>query len=156
MRTARGVGGRQFADDVSTWTSARTNRTRHARLQKALDHTQRWCLKWRMHLNPIKTQHTVFQGMGAGQVKPLTQYGQPIRTKGNITILGVTFDRACTMTHHCKQKAADANRRISLLRMVAGRCWGAGPKAPLMLQAVYPTGHRVRSTGHCWSVLACY
>ena len=60
-------------------------------------------------------------------------YGQPINVIYSITILGIKYDAAGNMVQHCDDKAVDANRRINLLRILAGRRWGGGPKPLLPL-----------------------
>ena len=40
-------------------------------------------------------------------------------------ILGVTIGKTNGLFEHCKEKAALANQRVNLLKLVKGRSWGA-------------------------------
>ena len=150
-------GGGQFADDISAWTTAKTDGMRHARLQRTLDHVMNWCAKWRVQLTPAKTQYLVFKQTSRTRVKPLILYGQPINASTGIKILGVKFDAACTMMKHCREKAVNANKRINLLRMIAGRGWGASAKTLLNLykQFIRPVMEygAVTTAGACKSAI---
>ena len=50
----------QFADDLSKWTSAKRKETNFLKLQKSLNLILDWCRKWRVNLNPSKTQIITF------------------------------------------------------------------------------------------------
>jgi len=48
--------GSQFADDLSLWAIDRNKTRTGIHLQKSLEEIEKWCSKWRIKVNPAKTQ----------------------------------------------------------------------------------------------------
>lgn len=53
--------------------------------------------------------------------RPVTLYGQPIKHKNSMCILGVTFDRGLTFKQHFATTKKNCQTRINLLKAVSGR-----------------------------------
>ena len=50
----------QFADDPGQWAVSKNTDLAAEYLQRDLDKLARWCAKWRMKLNPEKTEVIIF------------------------------------------------------------------------------------------------
>jgi hypothetical protein len=125
----------QFADDISVWTTYTRKRITFLRLQRVLDEIQKWCSKWRIKLNVAKTQLISF--CYAKQAMELKLFGQSIKERKEMSLLGVTFDKNLAFTSHCKSKATKAMQRVRLLRMVSGQGWGARASTIMKLYKQY-------------------
>ena len=95
-----------------------------------------WCNIWKIKLNASKTQLVLFGKRNSAQ-QNLHLNGTQVFTQPHMKILGVTFDRGVSMLTHCKEKAAIAHNRTGLLRLVAGRDWGANAQTLIRLYKTY-------------------
>lgn len=125
----------QFADDISSWTTDHSKKVTFIRLQRTLNEIQRWCSKWRIKLNVRKTQLVCFSRKGKKMT--LEMFGNTINESDAMTLLGVTFDKNGNHTAHCQSKAAKAMQRVSLLRLISGKSWGAKRRTLLHLYKQY-------------------
>ena len=122
LRQTATCDGAQFADDVSTWASAKKKQTAMARLQISLRELEPWLKKWRIKVNAAKTQVICFNQRGTGaSVKFL---GQTIVEGKSLKLLGATFDRGLSYREHCTGVAKKAMNRVNLLKRLRGRNWG--------------------------------
>lgn len=125
----------QFADDINAWTTDANKNVTFIRLQRTLNVIQRWCSKWRIKLNVRKTQLVCFSRKG--KKRTLEMFGNTINESDAMTMLGVTFDKNCSLTAHCQSKATKAMQRVRLLRMISGKSWGANKRTLLHLYKQY-------------------
>ena len=136
LRQSATSDGGQFADDISAWASAKKKRTAMARLEISLKELKPWLNKWRIKVNPAKTQLVCFHQRGKGD--SITFLGKKIVEETKLKILGATFDRSLCYKDHCTGVAKKAMSRVHLLRRLRGRnCMGSGtPETAHILQAV--------------------
>jgi len=127
----------QFADDVDTWTSDKRIDRAYIRLQRGLSSIEAWCAKWRIKLNVTKTQLMSFGRVRPPRQRKLKLFGQELTPSNAFTILGVTFSYSNSLSPHVEKRAAIARQRIGLLRMVAGRGWGANQETVLKIYKQY-------------------
>ena len=92
LRQTATCDGGQFADDVSTWASAKLKRTAMARLQITLKELEPWLNKWRIKVNAAKTQLICFNQRGQKE-DSITFLGQQVKESKTLKLLGATFDR---------------------------------------------------------------
>ena len=64
-------------------------------------------------------------------------FGNTINESDAMTMLGVTFDKNCSLTAHCQSKATKAMQRVRLLRIISGKSWGANKRTLLHLYKQY-------------------
>jgi hypothetical protein len=128
--------GGQFADDLSLWTSYVNKRVVGLRLQRALKEIEKWCSKWRIKINVAKTQFTSFGGRRTLKLK-LRLFNADIVEQKQMTLLGVTFESCGSYTNHCRAKAVKGMKRVSLMKRLRGRSWGASSKTLLRLYKQY-------------------
>ena len=67
------------------------------------------------------------------KVSNLVFFGKTIKENKSIKILGLTIGKTSGLLDHCKEKAALANQRVNLLKMVRGKNWGANRRTLLRL-----------------------
>ena len=61
----------QFSDDASQWAVSKSIHLAAEYLQKDLDKLARWCVKWRIKLNPEKTKVVIFsRSKNARRIEP--------------------------------------------------------------------------------------
>jgi len=83
--------------------------------------------KWYLKMNMTKTVSSVFH------LSTLKSYMEPrvvvdgvtLRVDPNPTYLGITLDRSLTYVNHCRNAGHKAQKRVNLLRKLAGTTWGA-------------------------------
>ena len=127
LRQSATSDGGQFADDISAWASAKKKRTAMARLEISLKELEPWfelLNKWRIKVNPAKTQLVCFHQRGKGD--SITFLGKKIVEETKLKILGATFDRSLCYKDHCTGVAKKAMSRVHLLRRLRGGNWGVG------------------------------
>ena len=127
----------QFADDLSLWTTATTKARATIRLQKPLKQIEDFCNRWKIKINVQKTQFLLTSRKKESSKHTLMMEKLPIQPTPTAKILGVTFNRTTSYKEHCSNKASEANRRINLLRKLAGQRWGANRNTLLKLYKQY-------------------
>jgi len=110
-----------FADDTALWTSSNTTTRVRERLQEAIDEFERWCISWKLVLQPTKTELIHFSP------HPRKRYPQPIHLQvGTTTIypqhsaryLGIIFDQKLDWRPHIRHVESNVQCRISLLKFL--------------------------------------
>ena len=126
----------QFADDISTWASAKKKQTAMARLQISLRALEPWLRKWRIKINVKKTQLICFNQRGKDAT--ISFLGETITEGQTLTLLGATFDRALTYKDHCTRVAKKAMNRVNLnsARPPRPKLGSEMPETAQLLQAV--------------------
>ena len=127
------VNGGQYADDLNGWTSQRSQNITQRQLQRSLNDIDAWARKWRIRLNPGKTQLVTFQKHKSRSSPPLSLSGTKITESSSMKILGLTFDAQGTYTKHCRETATRMSQRTALLRRISGKSWGANSKVLLQI-----------------------
>lgn len=93
----------QFADDISIWTSSRRAAVIRGRLQEACKTLTRYFKKWRLVLNPQKTECIFFTRRRSAKAfprKPLKVQDCEIPWKDTTKYLGVYLDQKLTFHRH--------------------------------------------------------
>lgn len=136
LNTNNGVRAGQFADDITGWTTARNLRLSQIQLQKTLDGIEKWCARWHIKMNGDKTQVVCFK-IGDSVSCNLKFFGKQLSGANTMKVLGVTLGKSNTYKEHCMGKAAEANRRTNLLKLIHGQTWGANHATLLKLYKQY-------------------
>ena len=140
LQSCNGIRAGQFADDITGWSSDRHTYRIHRNIQNTLNKIEKWCCEWRIKLNADKTQLVVFKHNYTGKktfIENLYVFREEIEESDSIKVLGVRFGKAGSMLGHCKERAAEANQRTNLLRLLRGRKWGANTLALRRLYVQY-------------------
>ncbi|UYV69322.1 hypothetical protein LAZ67_6003243 [Cordylochernes scorpioides] len=94
-----------FADHTALLSSSRSPDILISRLQNYLDIICNWCDKWKLNLNPKKSQAIIFPPRDSFKFTPRTNliiYSSPINWTQQVKYLGVTFDSKLKFTSHVK------------------------------------------------------
>ena len=116
-----------FADDSAAWKSGSNLAALTKDIQRYLDRLVKFFERWGLKISPAKTVAIVFtrnRNFRPDDVK-LTVGGCQIKVEKTVRFLGVVFDRAVTWTPHIDQVVARCNKRLNLLKVMAGTRWGA-------------------------------
>ena len=119
----------QFADDLGIWTFGPNNVYVQYRISKTLKDLEAWCSKWRIKLNPKKTQLIILKRNGRkhGKIK-IKLFGEEIEHVAEALLLGVTITKTMNYDQHIDIAIAKSNRRINLLKLLSGTDWECNPK----------------------------
>ena len=115
----------QYADDIGIWATKDNVKEAIASIQCSMDHLERWCKRWFVTLNPIKSQLVVFTKcfrhkaeMETNDFK-ITLFGQNVQTIPEAIFLGVIFDQRMTWEPQFKKLTSRAYNRLNLLRRIS-------------------------------------
>ena len=121
-------------DNVATWTREIHLDSIEVNLQTQLNKTEKLMNKWRMKLSANKTVYTIFnpskQNMN-NRIK-LTYKGEELPYDNNPKFLGLTLDPGLRMHTHTLALKKRLAPRLSLLKSIKGRNWGASTKLILI------------------------
>ena len=133
-----GVKASLFADDLALWVSDENLEEANRKLQDALNILTDWTRRWKLKINVGKCE-SVFFSMAPKEARwqpHLTIDNQEIPYNRNPTFLGIKFDRTLSFRPHVENLQAKLQKRMNVLRNLAGRSWGMGKED---LRAVYLT-----------------
>lgn len=105
-----------FADDTAILAEAKMERTTNNRIQQHVEELQEYFQKWKIKINPAKTQLINFNK----KIRPTNQdtikiENTPIETKEEITYLGTILDRKLTFKKHIDKIRNNAQRAIKTI-----------------------------------------
>lgn len=120
----------QFADDIATWTTAKSMEVAQTKLQHYNNRLVSWSKKWRIQLSAAKTNVTKFhhkrlrKNLNPGQ----TVNGIRIPAKDEVLFLGMMLDKGMTFKKQEQKIVTELNRRVKLFAGITGSA--AKPLAP--------------------------
>lgn len=113
-----------YADDTAIYASANRTKTICTRLQGTLRRVEKFCNKWKIKINPTKTQAVFFPFNNQRRRRPttnLTLNDVPIEFSASVTYLGVVLDSKLNFRTHVDQIRGRASRCMSALYPLIGR-----------------------------------
>lgn len=113
-----------YADDTAAYTSANRTITICKRLQRSLSRIEKYYDKWKIKINPAKTQAIIFPFNNQRRRIPttaLTLGNIPIEYSGSVKYLGVTLDRKLIFREHIDQIRTKTARCMAALYPLIGR-----------------------------------
>ena len=113
----------QFADDAGQWAVSKNIDLAAEYLQRDLDKLARWCAKWRIKLNPEKTNVIIFsKSRSAIRAEPaLSLYGDLLSYYPHIKFLCITFDSRMTFAKHFEEILERCNQKFYRLRILVNK-----------------------------------
>ena len=113
----------QFVDDAGQWAVSKNNDLAAEYLQKDLDKLARWCAKWRINLNPEKTNAIIFsKSQTIIKAEPaLSLCGDLLSYYPHIKFLGITFDNRMTFTKHFEEILERCKQKFHRLRILVNK-----------------------------------
>lgn len=114
----------QFADDTAATAQSHRTPTVIRRLQKAANVFSRYFHKWRIKINPSKSETCLFTRKVARRHQPrinISIDGVEVPWANTIKYLGVRLDKRLTYRHHIEDKIKSGEKMIRALYPVIGR-----------------------------------
>ena len=127
----------KFADDMATWAIQKQEKRAEKLIQKYLDSLSEWCNKWKIKLNPSKTQVGLFTNSNNAKEITLNLGRVPLTVSNEIKFLGLTFDRKLTWRHHIDNVRHRMWLRIDAIKAISGRNLGMQPKTLIHLYKMW-------------------
>ena len=118
----------KFADDMAAWAIHKQEKRAEKLIQKHLDSLSEWCNKWKIKLNPSKTQVGLFTNSNNTKEITLNLGRVPLTLSNEIKFLGLTFDRKLTWRHHIDNVRHRMWLRINAIKAISGRNLGMQSK----------------------------
>ena len=132
----------QFADDTAQWVFSLNVRFAARCLQQDLLHLAMWYAKWKIKLNPEKTQVIIFSRsvLARKTEANLKLYGETIKVYPQVKFLGITFNSKLNFKKHFEDILDRCNTRYHRLRLPANKKWGPIPATLIQIyeQCVRP------------------
>ena len=127
----------KFADDMAAWTIQKQEKRAEKLIQKHLDSLSEWCNKWKIKLNPSKTQVGLFTNSNNTKEITLNLGRVPLTVSNEIKFLGLTFDRKLTWRHHIDNVRHRMWLRINAIKAISGRNLGMQSKTLIHLYKMW-------------------
>ena len=118
-----------YADDSALLARGKTTIAVQADLQADANALADYYRKWKLRLNPSKCVSVLFN---LGPRKPdlvIILNGEKVPAESSFKYLGVELDRSLTYNQHCTNTAEKLQKRVNLIRMLAGKSWGTKPRS---------------------------
>ena len=115
--TAR-VKSNQFADDTALIGSERKESKLKREMQEAIKRLETWATRWRIKINPTKSQYLIIGRTHHDHDFALTLYDQQIERVTKLRYLGVIFNKTGNATDHVRHiltKAAPMTKKLTQL-----------------------------------------
>ena len=127
----------KFADDMAAWAIQKQEKRAEKLIQKYLDSLSEWCNKWKIKLNPSKTQVGLFTNSNHAKEITLNLGRVPLTVSNEIKFLGLTFDRKLTWRHHIDNVRHRMWLRINAIKAISGRNLGMQSKTLIHLYKMW-------------------
>lgn len=116
-----GASMSQFADDICIWATGKDAKCAVAKLQQATDLIQKWCLKWRVKMNPSKSKLVLFSRKTQDPNPPsINLFKTWINPVPEAKFLGLTLDSQLRFKTHIEEVEGRARQRLNVIRALAG------------------------------------
>ncbi|XP_011313251.1 uncharacterized protein [Fopius arisanus] len=134
-----------YADDVALLVSSKDGGTLSFKMQKALDHVQRWCTSNGLKVNPRKTEMVLYTDKRKLVVKPPSIYNTVLSFSEDVKYLGLWIDRRLSWKKHINMQTSKVIGTYWDCRRMFGSTWGLRLKvvrwiytAIMLPQLTYP------------------
>ena len=104
---------------------------------RALRPKHHWCNKWKIKLNPSKTQVGLFTNSNTAKEITPNLGRVPLTVSNEIKFLGLTFDRKLTWRHHIDNVRYRMWLRINAIKAISGRNLGMQSKTLIHLYKMW-------------------
>ena len=115
-----------FADDLVIWTTEKYPILARRKLKTALTTIGSYCNLWKLKLNEDKTVYTIFtrSTKPGKKIMTLKLNGKELKREENPIYLGVKLDTKMSMKEFMKDLKKAAQKRLNLVKRLAGTTWG--------------------------------
>ena len=125
-----GVDGSLFADDLAIYTTTRNLRVATRALQTTTNKLEIWAVERGLKFSTSKTTTMVFRKRKKREEEPMEILlgNQIIPYRESTQFLGMTLDSRLSWGEHIDKTRAKAKRALNIIKIVAGKKWGADRK----------------------------
>ena len=116
----------QYADDVSIYASGTDIKLLCSQISYFINHLVNYFEERELEISPEKSTITLFTpDTHEANIHPIVKIKNKIvKLDQNPKILGIYFDKMHFFNHHATKTAAKANKKINILKALAGTTWG--------------------------------
>ena len=111
----------QFADDIALVNQWKTSEGAKNGLLRGMDELNEWCSKWRIKLNPGKTQVMLFNWKLEGTNPPIYFNNSILQQPNEIKFLGLTFQKRLQWTRHIEETNKKMRAKVAQLHKLRTR-----------------------------------
>ena len=111
----------QFADDIGVWSRAYTFRGAMSKLQKSVDILEGWCRRWRIKLNPSKSNLLLIWRLPEKMPEDICiqLFDGMVKPSTSAKFLGLELDERISFSKHIDDKVKNAKVRLNLFKMLS-------------------------------------
>ena len=124
-------------NNMAAWAIQKQEKRAEKFIQTYLDLLFDWCNKWKIKLNPSKTQVRLFTNSNTAKDITLKLGRVPLTVSNEIKFLGLTFDRKLTWRYHIDNIRHRMWLWINALKGIPGRNLGMQPKTLIHLYKMW-------------------
>ena len=127
------VSASQYADDIGCWATRTTVKEAIKSIQETLNCLEKWCHKWYVTLNPLKSQLVVFTKCFRHKAEmeenlySVRLFGHNVLISPEVVFLGVIFDQRMTWEPQYRKLTARAYKRLNLIRRISSLAKSPNP-----------------------------
>ena len=114
----------KFADDMAAWAIQKQEKRAEKIIQNYIDSLYDWRNKWKIKLNPSKTQVGLFTNSNSAKESTLNLGRVPLTVSNEIKFLGLTFDSKQTWKNLIQNIRHRMWLRINAIKATSGRNLG--------------------------------
>jgi hypothetical protein len=118
-----------YADDIVIWASTKNNAKQHRTLEQTmntvLNSLSKWAIENNMEINASKTVYQFFSMRHKNDDFDLNINNKKLLKSENTKYLGVYMDNKLTWKNHVENTISKVNRRLRLIKRLAGATWGS-------------------------------
>lgn len=123
-----------FADDSALYKAGNNLDTLIKDIQTSLDEVSKWCERWGFKISVDKSCGIVFTNKTKIKIiNPLTLTGSILKMENKVKFLGLIFDKKLNWSEHIDYIIERCNKRLNLMRMLAGSQYGASKRCLLTI-----------------------
>ena len=124
-----------YADDSATWKSGSNLQVLNRDIQAYVDKMAKFFNDWGFKLSADKTVAILFTKKRNTRMDEIKLYlnGKAIKVQTTVKFLGVIFDQHMSWRPHIDYVVDRCNKRLNLMRVMAGTQWGASRRTLLIV-----------------------
>ena len=128
-----GVRLYQFADDISLSVVSSCPRAAEWLMQRSLEAIEKWTARWRIELEPSKSNFIVFSRCPTHRKLRLNLklHGEKMKESDDLRFLGIRFDKRLDWSKQVEELIAKTNHKIHLLKCISAKDRWANPREVL-------------------------
>lgn len=125
----------QFADDIALSATSECPRLAEIQIQQSLKIIEEWTSRWRIELEPKKSNHIIFSRCPSHRKfkLKLKLHGEEIKETDNLKFLGVRFDNRLDWSKQIEDLINKTEHTIHLLKTISAKNRWANPREVMKL-----------------------